>query len=372
MLSDECKILTWDDLVQARMGRCTGSNVYGFGGFKYRVKFGGREEIRECHDYIGAYMPGLLTQCVVVIIRIEDFDQISCGVTNPVEFLNEFELKIYNALVAQSSVKTMGYIHTLMRNEVPEQYVVGLVVPITVLDQLPGGVLRLPYYGLNVGTYDCVFPDTQEIIVSNKLRRMLNADAIDKNSIGDVYGTWYFVTSEIDNVWWMYDSIRGAMPLRTTRLEGTRQELIRYSRWFDHHTGKDKFTITVVEIESLSHMSEKERTTAFCSVGLFRTENEALASNEAHKGLLDHQLKYAQVEKITGDLKSNTRKLEIDEEIRRKEWEYKEQETASKLKDRPVQYASSLVGVLKNVVDVVVRFVGGITAMFKLYSAIKS
>lgn len=372
MLSDQCTILTWNELVQARLCRCGGSNVYGFGGFKYRVKFGGREELRDCHDFIGNYLPGILTECVVVVIRIEDFTDISSGVTNPIEFLNEFELKIHQALIAQSSVRNPGFEYTLMRNEIPEQYVVGLVVPIKLLETLPGGVLRLPYYGINVGTDNCVFPDTQEISVSNKIRSILSANSTDENAISDVYGTWFFATSEFENVWWMYDSVKGAMPLRTTKIEGTCQELIRYSRWYDRRTGKDKFSITVVEIESLAYMSEKEQTATFCQIGLFRTENEALASNEAHRGLLDQQLKYAQVEKIAEDLESSKRKQEIDEEYRRKEWELKEREAASKLEDRPVRIVSAWVGLIKAVVDNIGKIVGCAAAGYKLYTAIKT
>lgn len=372
MLVEECSVLTPADLGMCQLTHSRGVNVYGFGGFNYKVRFGTRIENRRCNDYYGVGYPQLLSDAIVVVIRLDHFSAISTTELDSSVELNEFELRIHECLSSQSPEEELGFRYVTMQNSIPDYYSVGLVIPRGVLEKIPGGVIRLPYYGVEVGTAECIFPDTKEISAAKLIAQMLSEKTFSGDRLGDMYGTCYLATSTVKNVWWMYDPIEGARPLQTMEIEGSREELIRYSRWYNPTTGNTEYDITVVSIAEIGLQTEKEQTETFKKIGLFRTENEAIASNQAHSGLLDHRIKYRQLSKLEEDSLTAKHKQATDELYRQREWEIKKQEADAKLEDRPASVCSSWISVLKGFVETVVKVIAGATAAWKLLTMVKS
>lgn len=373
MLIDECRLMTWNELVESGLVQCGGTNVYGFGVHKYRMRLGTREELRSCNTIQGMRFPGLLDECLVVVVRIDDFTKISMGVRDPATSMNPFELKIHRALIETGPIEFIGFKFDQFPNQHPEQLAAGLVIPMKVLQRLPGGVLRLPFYGIEVGTENCVFPDISEISVARTLEELLSSQTYPNGQdLGGVYGTWFYATSEIKNIWWMYDSIKGAIPLTTVRIDGSNRELIRYTRWYDPVREEPKFSIESISVDDLQYMTDKEQTEIFRRVGLFRTENEAIASGSAHNGLLDYRMKHLQHDKMTEDMTLARRKIDTDDYYRRKEREDKEREAADKLKERPAQLTDGWMKVVKGFVETACKIIAGGIAAVKLYQLINN
>lgn len=342
-----------------------GTNVFGFGAFEYRVRFGTRVEERKCHEMRSNFAPTALADVVVIVVKLDYFDAITRE-ADPTARLNPFELMVHRGLIEQGAIdgSNRGAFRVFPTTNA-EQYIVGLVIPLHVIKALPGRIVRLRQFGVEVALAGVEFPSPDNIEAAQTIRSIVNSSVSgDHKPPQGLYGEWFMVTEEISNVWWVYDKIKGAVPITSVSIEGVQSEIIRYTVYQDRHTNTPVLEVTSSTLLELNDMELEDRIARFGELGVFRTENEAIASGEAHNGLLDHRLKVLGYDKVKAEIGRHERtqeradrKFETDEEYRRLEEERKAADAREKRKQEGVRQTKSIMEMLRVVIDTVAKAV---------------
>lgn len=366
MANSECRILTAAELDQYRLSSTMGTNVFGFGAFDYRVRFGTRVEERKCHEMHSVFAPSTLADVVVIVVKLDYFDAITSG-RNPTSCLNPFELMVHRALIEHGKVDTSNHAaYRIYPTMAIDKHIVGLVVPLSVLKALPGRMLKLRHFGVEVALAGVKFPSPDNVEASLAIKSILNTEIHkDGTPPKGLFGEWFMVTESASNIWWIYDKVKGAMPITSIAIEGTQPEIIRYTVYHDRQTNTPVLEVTSSTLLELNDMDIDARSERFSELGVFRTENEAIASGEAHNKLLDHRLKIVGFDKVKAEMGRHERVQERAELKFKSEQHYKEKEEERKVFDaeekrqqKGIRTTKMIMDTFKSTVDMVMKSVG--------------